>query len=149
VERPGSVGLTIGRRTADRHPFRTLYAGIAGTIGTSIALALLAGRLAATIPLVFLRGLTGFLVNPAVFARVFAIAGDAPTLAGATNVSAFQLGITVAPLLGGLAIGAGFGLASVGWVGAVFGLAVLGSVLLDARLHRRVVVRERPAGVAT
>jgi len=77
------------------------------------------------------------LVNPAVLGRVFAIAVGAPTLAGATNVSVMQLGITVAPPLGGLAIGSGFGLASVGWVGVLLGLAALGSALLDARLDRR------------
>ncbi|GAA0389345.1 Cmx/CmrA family chloramphenicol efflux MFS transporter [Streptomyces luteireticuli] len=131
------VGLTIGGRTSDRHPFPTLYVGVIGTIVISVALALLADHLAVTIPLVFLLGLTGFLVNPAVLARVFSIAGDAPTLAGATNVSAFQLGITIAPLLGGLTIGADFGLASVGWVGAAFAVASLVTVLTDARLHRR------------
>ncbi|WP_367436530.1 Cmx/CmrA family chloramphenicol efflux MFS transporter [Streptomyces celluloflavus] len=131
------AGLTIGGRTSDRHPFPTLYAGILGMVVVSVALALLGSHLAATVPLVFLLGLTGFLVNPPVLSRVFTIAVGAPTLAGATNVSAMQLGITVAPLLGGLTIGAGLGLPSVGWVGAALGLVSLGAALTDARLDRR------------
>lgn len=95
---------------------------------------------------IYMLGLTGFLVNPAVLGRVFAIAAGTATLASATNVSAMQLGITLAPLLGGLAISAGFGLPSVAWVGAVLGVIALGAALVDARLHRRVI--EQPASVA-
>jgi DHA1 family chloramphenicol resistance protein-like MFS transporter len=136
------VGLAIGGRTADRHPFRTLGAGAAATIGVSVALALLADRLAVTIVLVFVLGVAGFLLNPAVYRRVFTVAADAPTLAGATTVSAFHVGLTAAPLLGGWAIAAGLGLASVGWVGAAIASAALGTALVDAALDRR----ERPTG---
>ncbi|MDL4775569.1 Cmx/CmrA family chloramphenicol efflux MFS transporter [Actinomadura xylanilytica] len=138
------AGLAIGGRTTDRYPFPTLYAGIAGVIGTSVVLALLAGHATAAVPLVFLLGVSGFLTNPVVLARVFTIATGAPTLAGATNISVLQLGITLAPLAGGLAIGAGLGLASVGWVGALFALASLAAAVTDARLHRRETTAERP-----
>jgi DHA1 family chloramphenicol resistance protein-like MFS transporter len=131
------AGLTVGGRSADRQPFRTMTVGIIGIVVVSLALAVLAGQLALTILLVFLLGVAGFVVNPAVLNRAFTIAQAAPTLAGATNVAAFQVGITVAPLLGGYAISAGFGLTSVGWVGALFGVAALGCALLDARLHQR------------
>lgn len=131
------VGLTIGGRAADRYPFRVLNVGIGAMIVVSVALAVLAAHPIAVIPLVFLLGVAGFLINPAVIGRVFSIAANAPTLAGATNVSAFQLGITLAPLLGGWTIGAGLGIASVGWVGAALGVVSLGAALLDARLHRQ------------
>ncbi|MFD0537239.1 hypothetical protein ACFQY7_29340 [Actinomadura luteofluorescens] len=52
---------------------------------------------AAVVPLVLLLGVAGFVLNPAIYGRVFAIAADAPTLAGATTVSAFQLGISIVP----------------------------------------------------
>lgn len=143
------IGLTIGGRTADRLPFRTMYAGIIGTIVISAALAVLADQLAVTIALVFLLGVAGFVVNPAVLGRAFTIAHAAPTLAGATNVSAFQVGITAAPLLGGLAINAGLGLASVGWVGALFGVVALGCAAFDARLHRDPVATPRADVAAT
>jgi DHA1 family chloramphenicol resistance protein-like MFS transporter len=113
---------------------------------TFVAIAVPAESQAATVLLVFLVGLSGFLVNPAVLGRVFAIAGDAPTLAGATNVSSMRLGITLAPLLGGLAIGAGFGIESVGWVGAVTAVVSIGAVLLDNTLHRRHTAAQDPAG---
>ncbi|WP_406630707.1 Cmx/CmrA family chloramphenicol efflux MFS transporter [Amycolatopsis sp. WGS_07] len=136
------VGLTIGGRVADRFPFRVLAAGIAGMIVFSVALAALAAQPAAAIPLVFLLGVAAFLVNPAVIGRVYTIAAGAPTLAGATNVSAFQLGITLAPLAGGLAIGAGFGLASVCWVGAAIAVVSGIAAFADSRLHRSPAVPE-------
>ncbi|MBD2784084.1 MFS transporter [Xenorhabdus sp. DI] len=131
------IGLTIGGRTADKSPFSTLVIGTIGVIAISVALGFLAENLIMTIGLVFLLGMFGFVVNPAVMNRVYTIAAGAPTLAGATNVSAFQLGITLAPLLGGLAIKAGYGLPSVGWVSALLALAALIPILLDAHLHNK------------
>jgi DHA1 family chloramphenicol resistance protein-like MFS transporter len=131
------VGLVIGGRLADRHPFAILAMGIAGLILVSVAIALIAHHLVATVILVFLLGIAGFLLNPAVWARVYFIAPDAPTLAGATNSSAFQLGLTFAPLASGLPIAAGHGLASIGWVGAAIAVLALALAILDARLSRR------------
>ncbi|WP_323870838.1 MFS transporter [Xenorhabdus doucetiae] len=131
------IGLTIGGRTADKSPFSTLVIGTIGVIAISVALGFLAENLIMTIGLVFLLGIFGFVVNPAVMNRVYTIAAGAPTLAGATNVSAFQLGITLAPLLGGLAIKAGYGLSSVGWVSALLAMVALIPILLDAHLHKK------------
>lgn len=131
------VGLAIGGRTADSRPFSTLVAGIAGLILVSVAIVLMAHNLVATVILVFLLGVAGFLLNPAVWGRVYTIAPDAPTLAGATNSSAFQLGLTLAPLAAGLPIAAGHGLAAIGWVGAAIGVLALALAFLDARLSRR------------
>ena len=47
-------------------------------------------------------------------------------LAGATNSSAFQAGLTLAPLLAGLPLSLGHGLPSVGWIGVALGVAALG-----------------------
>ena len=49
-----------------------------------------------------LLGLAAFVLNPAVWGRVYVLAPDAPMLVGAMNSSAFQVGLTVAPLLAGL-----------------------------------------------
>lgn len=130
------IGLTIGGRTADHHPFATLSAGIVGLVAVSIAIVFLASKLSAVIVLVFLLGVVGFLLNPAVWARVYTIAPDAPTLVGATNSSAFQLGLTLSPLLAGLAISGGYGLPSIGWVGAAIATAASATALLDRRLSR-------------
>jgi DHA1 family chloramphenicol resistance protein-like MFS transporter len=134
---PGAfLGLTIGGRTADRHPFATLVSGITGLILVSGAIALLASHMVAVVVLVFLLGVMGFTLNPAVWGRVYVIAPDAPTLAGATNSSAFQLGLTLAPLLAGLPISFGYGLPSTGWVGAALAASALALALLDARMSR-------------
>lgn len=131
------IGLTIGGRTADKYPFKTLMIGTLGIIVSSIALTFLAENVIATTCLVFLLGVSGFVVNPAVMNRVYTIAANAPTLAGATNVSAFQLGITLAPLLAGFAIGAGYGLSSVAGVGALLAIIALVPILIDARSHHK------------
>lgn len=130
------VGLSIGGRTADRHPFATLLAGSAGVTGISIAISLLSSNLAVMILLVFSLGVFGFLLNPSVWGRVYVLAPDAPTLAGATNSSAFQLGLTLAPLLAGLPISYGYGLSSIGWVGAMLGILALCLAYLDRKLAR-------------
>lgn len=130
------VGLTIGGRTADKYPFATLCVGIVGLVLVSIAIVYWAASWGPIIALVFLLGVAGFLLNPAVWGRVYAISPDAPTLVGATNSSAFQLGLTFAPLAAGLAISEGYGLPSIGWVGAAIAVAALGTALLDRRLSR-------------
>jgi MFS transporter, DHA1 family, chloramphenicol resistance protein len=127
------IGLTIGGGTADRRPFITLVLGILGLILVSAGIALLAWDPRTTVALVFLLGVAGFLLNPAVWGRVYAVAPDAPMLAGAANSSAFQAGLTLAPVLAGLPISFGHGLAAVGWVGAAVGVAALGFALLGKR----------------
>lgn len=130
------VGLTVGGRTADHHLWGTLVAGTVGMLVISVAIALLPSCLWMMVILVFLLGLCGFLVNPAVWAHVYAVAPDAPMLAGATNSSAFQAGLTLAPLLAGLPMSAGYGVMSVGWVGAALSLVALGMVVINQQLKR-------------
>ncbi|MEU5862645.1 Cmx/CmrA family chloramphenicol efflux MFS transporter [Nonomuraea sp. NPDC047529] len=134
-----TIGITIGGRTADARPFPTLYAGIAGLVVTSVLLALAAPVAVLAVPLIVLLGAFGFATNPTLNTRAFTLAKDAPTMAAAMNVSAFNVGITVGPWLGGLAIGAGAGYPSVGWIGAVLGVAALGTVALSARTRREPV----------
>ncbi|WP_075255829.1 MFS transporter [Herbaspirillum camelliae] len=127
------IGLTIGGRTADSRPFTTLVVGIFGLVLISGAIALLASDAGTTVALVFLLGVAGFLLNPAVWGRVYAVAPDAPMLAGAANSSAFQAGLTLAPLLAGIPISLGHGLSAVGWMGSAIGVAALGLAVLGKR----------------
>ncbi|MFB4291411.1 Cmx/CmrA family chloramphenicol efflux MFS transporter [Nonomuraea sp. ATR24] len=131
------IGITVGGRVADARPFTLLYAGLAALVVISGALALSAGVTWLAVPLVFLLGASGFATNPALNTRVFAVAHDAPTLAASFNVSAFNVGITVGPWLGGLLIAAGYGYAPLGWIGAALGLLALGAVALAASAERR------------
>ncbi|GAA4342444.1 DHA1 family chloramphenicol resistance protein-like MFS transporter [Actinomadura luteofluorescens] len=131
------IGLSVGGRIADRRPTHALMAGALGIAACSVLLAVLAGHAPAVVPLVLLLGVAGFVLNPAIYGRVFAIAADAPTLAGATTVSAFQLGISIVPALAGAAMNAGAGLTSVTWIGAGLAAAIVPTVLLDRTLSRR------------
>lgn len=130
------IGLTIGGRTADAQPRGTLVAGIIGLIVSSAIIASFAASVWATVAMVFMLGLAGFLLNPAVWGRVYVLAPDASMLAGATKASAFQAGLTLAPLLAGIPISLGHGLASVAWVGVIIAVVSLLLAGLDARLSR-------------
>ncbi|GAA3094176.1 DHA1 family chloramphenicol resistance protein-like MFS transporter [Kribbella aluminosa] len=126
------IGITVGGRFADALPFHTLFISITGLIALSAVLALTAHIAVLAIAVIVFLGAFGFAANPALNARVFSLAGDAPTLATATNFSAFNVGITVGPWLGGLAIDAGAGYPSLGWIAVGTGLAALATVLFAA-----------------
>lgn len=117
------AGLSVGGRIADRRPFHALLSGAVGIAVFSVLLALLADNSVATIILVLLLGIAGFTLNPAIYGRVFTLTADAPTLAGSTTVSMFQLGISLVPVFAGIALSEGAGLTAIPWIGA--GLAVL------------------------
>ncbi|GAA1212467.1 hypothetical protein LY12_003127 [Prauserella alba] len=79
-----------------------------------------------TVVLVIVLGMLGFGTNPALNSRFMAIAPDAPTLAVSGNVSAFNVGITLGPWIGGVVLAAGHAYPAVPAVGAaIAGLALL------------------------
>ncbi len=65
---------------------------------------------------IFMIGIGGGL-GTALQTRLMDVAGDAQTLAAALNHSAFNVANALGPWLGGLAIAAGYGWSSTGWVG--------------------------------
>ncbi|MFB4312786.1 Cmx/CmrA family chloramphenicol efflux MFS transporter [Actinomadura sp. 21ATH] len=139
------IGITVGGRVADAYPFRTLTVGMAGVALASAGIALGAAEPVVVIALVPLLGGFGLATNPAVTVRVYANLGRAQTLAVATTSSTINIGNTLAPWLGGLVIGAGFGYRSAAWVGAGMAVAALGTVALGAGMERR---RRGAAGAA-
>ncbi|MGW9171588.1 Cmx/CmrA family chloramphenicol efflux MFS transporter [Streptomyces decoyicus] len=141
----GLAGVSLGGRIADSVPLRTLFTGVGALTVTSAVLALTAGSLGTTVALVFVLGFTAFVVNPVVQSRVFRLAPGAPMLAGALNTSAFNVGITLTPMLGGLTIDAGLGFTSVAWVGAGTGVLALAATGWAAALERRKGRDEAPA----
>ncbi|MFH8594110.1 Cmx/CmrA family chloramphenicol efflux MFS transporter [Streptomyces rimosus] len=130
------IGTFVGGRIADAHPFGTILGGIGASATVLTLLALTAHSPVAAVTLSLLLGVTAFTTAPALNARMFNVAHAAPTLAGATTTSAFNMGNTVGPWLGGLVIGAGWGYPAVAWTGAL--LAALGVVttVMALRLHR-------------
>lgn len=137
------AGVMLGGRWADRYPRGVLIVGAIGLAAASAGVALAAPYPMVAVVLVLL-GFFGYVVNPALNSRVFAIAPDAPTLTGALNVSAFNVGISVGPWVGGRLIDADAGYAAIGWAGAVFALLALLAILLD----RRFAVAARTEGAA-
>ncbi|MER6606751.1 Cmx/CmrA family chloramphenicol efflux MFS transporter [Streptomyces sp. NPDC000927] len=131
------VGTTIGGRVADAHLFGVLMSGIAASTVFLVALALLASYQVAAIGLSFLLGVSAFYTAPALNARMFNVAGAAPTLAGATTTAAFNLGNTGGPWLGGAVIDADLGFAATAWAGAAMTVLALVAVVVSLRLHAR------------
>lgn len=131
------VGLSIGGRVSDRRPHVALLTGAAGIVVLSVVMAATIGQAWVVVPTVFLIGVAAFVLNPAVYGRVFAIAADAPTLAGAATVSAFQLGISITPVLAAVPLTMGAALTSVCLIGAVLAAAAIPLVLLDGPLAPR------------
>ncbi|MFG3255743.1 MFS transporter [Streptomyces sp. NPDC048172] len=125
------VGLSIGGRVADRRPHAALLTGAAALVVLSLAMTVAVHRAWAVVPVVALLGIAAFVVNPAVYGRVFAIAADAPRLAGATTVSAFQLGISATPALAAAVLTRGAALTTVSLIGAALAAAAIPLVLLD------------------
>ncbi|WP_435061092.1 MFS transporter [Amycolatopsis thermoflava] len=126
-------GLSIGGRVSDRPPHLALLTGAAAIVVLSVAVAAAVGHGWAVVPLVFLLGVAAFVLNPAIYGRVFTVAADAPTLAGATTVSAFQLGISITPALAAAALTRGAPLSAVCWIGAALAAAAVPLILLDRR----------------
>lgn len=122
------VGLTagnwLGGKFADRSVDRTLIATLAGLTVVLVAFALLMPFKAPTIPLIFLWGVASFALVPPLQVRVMQAAGDAPNLASAVNIGAFNLGNAIGAALGGGVIAAGLGYPAVAIAGA--GMAALG-----------------------
>lgn len=131
------AGLAVGGRISDSRPHRALVVGAAGIAASSVLLAIFADVRFLVILLVLILGVAGFVLNPAIYGRVFTIAADAPTLAGATTVSAFQLGISLVPLFAAVALNNGAPLISVAWIGAGLALATIPLVLIERAAGRR------------
>jgi DHA1 family chloramphenicol resistance protein-like MFS transporter len=114
-----------------------LLSGTAASTTVLVALALLGQYAIAAVALSFLLGVTCFFTAPALNARLFNLAGAAPTLAGATTTAAFNLGNTGGPWVGGTVIDAGLGYAATAWAGAAMTVTGLGVAAVSLRLQRR------------
>ncbi len=124
------VGLSVGGRISDKRPHHALLGGALGIAVFSALLAVFTTSVWIVVPVVFLLGIAAFVLNPALYGRVFAIAGSAPTLAGATTVSAFQLGISLTPAFAAGALNLGASLTAIPWIGAALALVTVPLVLV-------------------
>ena len=125
------LGLTLGNwlggRYADRSINRTLISGLValmilfGIFAVGMASPVLAGVL------IFLWSTAAFVLVAPLQMRVLEAAADAPNLASAMNIGAFNLGNALGAALGGGVIALGWGLPATSLAAA--GAALLGLVL--------------------
>jgi DHA1 family chloramphenicol resistance protein-like MFS transporter len=131
------VGVFIGGRVADAHPWATLFGALAGAVVLLALIGLFAPVPVVMVALVVLLGVVAFVIAAPLNARVFALAGAAPTLASAANTSAFNVGNSVGPALGGLAIAAGLGYAAPAWLGVALASGAIALGVVSWSLDRR------------
>ena len=118
-------GNVVGARLADKSLMRTIGGVLVWAMFVLTAFTFAAHNLVAASVTVFLIGTT-VAIGPALQIRLMDVAGDAQTLAAALNHSAFNMANALGAWLGGVAISAGLGWTSTGWVGALLALAGLG-----------------------
>lgn len=132
------VGMTVGNLAAGWAADRALMPTAAGMFAWSAAALAIypfaAGQIGTLALVILLIGFGGG-VGVVLQTRLMDVAGDAQTLAAALHHSAFNCANALGPWLGGMAIAAGYGWTSTGWVGSLLalgGLAILGlSVLVE------------------
>ncbi len=123
-----AVGNLVGGRFADRSVDGTLMASLLGVVALLVVFAVGMRWEASAAVLIFLWGVASFALVPPLQMRVMQEAYEAPNLASAMNIGAFNLGNAVGAALGGAVIDAGLGLPAVSIAGAVtsaVGLAML------------------------
>ncbi|QHG65849.1 MFS transporter [Pseudomonas putida] len=135
------IGLTLGNmwggKAADRSIERTLMVSLAVLIAVLLVFPATLGWSLPTAVAILVWGIASFALVPPLQMRVMEAAKDAPNLASAVNIGAFNLGNAIGAALGGAVINAGLGYPAVSYAGA--GMAVLGLVLTLAWRARPVV----------
>ena len=137
------VGMTVGTLVcawaADRAQMPAIGAVLLWSAASLALYPMAVHSLWTLVPVVFLIGCGGGL-GAVLQTRLMDVAGDAQTLAAALNHSAFNFANALGPWLGGLAIAAGYGWTSTGYVGAALalgGFAIWAVAALDVRLELR------------
>ena len=128
-----TIGNTLGGRLADRSIERTLVGSFAAL---ATVLVVFAGVMRWPLPVaaaILIWGIASFAIVPPLQMRVMEAAADAPNLASAMNIGAFNLGNAIGAALGGGVIGAGLGLPAVSLAGAAMAAAALAMLLLIGR----------------
>lgn len=123
-----ALGNYLGGRYADRSLDMTLVVSLLSVIVLLVVFSVTASSEILVAPLIFLWGIASFALVPPLQSLVVQEAKEAPNLASAMNIGAFNLGNALGAMLGAAMIKSGFGLSSVPLAGA--GTAVLGLILV-------------------
>ncbi len=131
------LGLTLGNWLggifADRSVDRTLVVTLAALSALLVAFALVMPFAVPSAVLIFLWGVASFALVPPLQVRVMTAAADAPNLASAVNIGAFNLGNAIGAALGGAVIAGGLGYPAVALAGAAAAAIGLAAVLAGVR----------------
>ncbi|KUM40015.1 MFS transporter [Pseudomonas sp. EpS/L25] len=132
------VGLTLGNlwggKAADRSIDRTLIVSLGVLIVVLLAFSVLMRWPLAAAVAILVWGFASFALVPPLQMRVMEAAKDAPNLASAVNIGAFNLGNALGAALGGAVIDAGLGYPAISLAGA--GMAALGLLMTLALAWR-------------
>lgn len=130
-----SIGNWLGGKFADRSVDLTLIVSLASLTLILIAFAFLMSSSAASAILILLWGIANFALVPPLQVRVMSVAADAPNLASAVNIGAFNLGNAFGAALGGGVIAMELGYPAVALAGAA--TSALGLVLVLIAIRPR------------
>ncbi|MBC1183942.1 MFS transporter [Brevundimonas sp. WCHBH090558] len=133
-----TVGNWIGGKFADRSVDRTLIVTLAGLSLVLLTFAVAMPFASVSAVLIFLWGIASFALVPPLQVRVMDAARDAPNLASAVNIGAFNLGNAIGAALGGAVIAGGLGYPAVALAGA--GASALGLLMIVLMSRRPAVV---------
>ncbi|SFI14667.1 MULTISPECIES: MFS transporter [unclassified Pseudomonas] len=116
------VGLTLGNvwggKAADRSIDRTLIVSLSALILVLLAFAFLMRWPIPAAVSILIWGIASFAVVPPLQMRVMEAAKDAPNLASAVNIGAFNFGNAIGAAVGGAVINAGLGYPAISLAGA-------------------------------
>lgn len=129
-------GNIVGGWMADRALIPAIIAMLLWNVACLVLFSLVAHIPWAVMLVLFLLG-NGFALVPALQARLMDVARDAQTLAASLNHCAFNISNAIGASLGGVAISAGAGWASTGWVGALLAATGLGIMFLSIGYAKR------------
>lgn len=131
-----TIGNGIGGRLADRSVDRALMTMLAIMALTLLAFTVLMQWPMTAAITILIWSIASFAIVPPLQMRVMDAASDAPNLASAMNIGAFNLGNAIGAALGGGVIGAGLGLPVVSLAGAAMAAAALIMLLAFRRQPR-------------
>lgn len=126
------IGLTLGNiwggKAADRSVDHTLIVSLSALILVLLAFTVLMRWPLPAAAAILIWGIASFAIVPPLQMRVMEAAKDAPNLASAVNIGAFNLGNAIGAALGGAVINAGLGYPAIPLAGAA--MAMLGLLMV-------------------
>lgn len=131
-----TIGNALGGRLADRSVDRALTMMLLALAVTLLVFTVLMQWPVPAAAAILIWGIASFAIVPPLQVRVMDAAADAPNLASAMNIGAFNLGNAIGAALGGGVIGAGLGLPVVSLAGAAMAAAALAMLLAFRRRPR-------------